>query len=124
VAIDLFTIFMEGGACTPEEIVQFLQRPKMRIHLEGQQWQLTRLEIRKPPGPSTVSWQLLARFDRERLYDQVWTVPMQKLRTEYGVSDVALAKTCRKLQIPVPGRGYGRSSVRANQSVVVLHFCR
>jgi hypothetical protein len=31
---------------------------------------------------------------------------MWKLAPEYGVSDVALARTCRKLQIPMPGRGY------------------
>jgi hypothetical protein len=31
---------------------------------------------------------------------------MQKLAKEYGVSDVALSKTCRKLLVPVPGRGF------------------
>ena len=34
---------------------------------------------------------------REELYEQVWTVPMQRLAQRYGISDVALAKTCRKL---------------------------
>ncbi len=45
---------------------------------------------------------------REELYELVWTVPMQRLAERYGVSDVALAKTCRKLVIPVPPRGYWR----------------
>ena len=31
---------------------------------------------------------------------------MWKLAPKYKVSDVALAKTCRKLKIPLPGRGY------------------
>jgi hypothetical protein len=31
---------------------------------------------------------------------------MWKLAPKYKVSDVALAKTCRKLEIPLPGRGY------------------
>jgi hypothetical protein len=45
---------------------------------------------------------------REDLYEQAWTVPMQRLAERYGISDVALAKTCRKLAIPVPPRGYWR----------------
>ena len=31
---------------------------------------------------------------------------MQTLAKKYGISDVGLAKTCRKLFIPLPGRGY------------------
>ncbi|MDT8068597.1 MAG: hypothetical protein ROO76_10585 [Terriglobia bacterium] len=31
---------------------------------------------------------------------------MTKVAERFGVSDVALAKTCRKLKVPVPGRGY------------------
>lgn len=45
-------------------------------------------------------------WDRESLYAEVWATPMWKLAKKYGISDVGLAKTCRKLSIPVPGRGY------------------
>lgn len=31
---------------------------------------------------------------------------MQTLAKKYGISDVGLAKTCRKMLIPLPGRGY------------------
>jgi hypothetical protein len=31
---------------------------------------------------------------------------MQRLALRFGISDVAIAKRCRKLNIPVPGRGY------------------
>lgn len=31
---------------------------------------------------------------------------MRTLARRYGISDVGLAKTCRKLRIPLPGRGY------------------
>ena len=31
---------------------------------------------------------------------------MRELATDFGISDVALAKRCRRLGIPVPGRGY------------------
>ena len=45
---------------------------------------------------------------RQALYDQVWSSPMTKLAKEYGISDVALAKICKKLNVPYPWRGYWR----------------
>lgn len=45
---------------------------------------------------------------RKALYDQVWSTPMARLSKEYGISDVALAKICKKLKVPYPGRGYWR----------------
>ncbi|NPD68289.1 hypothetical protein HN018_19280 [Lichenicola cladoniae] len=47
-----------------------------------------------------------ANVTREVLYEQVWSTPMLRLAKDYGVSSNALAKTCRKLAIPVPARGY------------------
>jgi hypothetical protein len=43
---------------------------------------------------------------RAELYQLVWTTPMSHLASEFGVSDVALAKTCKRWDIPRPGRGY------------------
>lgn len=43
---------------------------------------------------------------REELYEKVWSQPMTKTAKSYGLSDVGLAKICRKLNIPTPGRGY------------------
>lgn len=31
---------------------------------------------------------------------------MTELAQDFGLSDVALAKRCRKLAVPIPGRGY------------------
>ena len=45
-------------------------------------------------------------YERSRLYAEIWEAPMRDVAGSYGVSGVALAKTCRKLSIPVPGRGY------------------
>lgn len=45
-------------------------------------------------------------WNREELYAEVWSTPMCTLAKKYGISDVALAKTCRKLNVPLPGRGY------------------
>src|SRR5258708_4469613 len=46
------------------------------------------------------------KMTREELYEQVWKTPMQKLATKFGLSDVGLAKLCKRHHIPVPGRGY------------------
>lgn len=45
-------------------------------------------------------------FTRVELYELVWSQPMTTLSTEAGISNVALAKHCKKLNVPVPGRGY------------------
>ncbi len=45
---------------------------------------------------------------REELYEKVWTTPIVQLAREYGMSDVGLAKICKKLNIPRPGLGYWR----------------
>lgn len=43
---------------------------------------------------------------REELYEWVWTTPTQQLAERFGISDVALAKICKKLKVPKPPRGY------------------
>ncbi|TMJ49947.1 MAG: hypothetical protein E6G85_19800 [Alphaproteobacteria bacterium] len=43
---------------------------------------------------------------REELYQQVWSRPMTKVATEYGVTGTALKKTCSRHKIPTPERGY------------------
>lgn len=45
-------------------------------------------------------------WNREELYEEVWSAPVRKVAKKYGISDVGLAKVCRKLSIPLPGRGY------------------
>lgn len=43
---------------------------------------------------------------REELYEAVWTESVQSLAKALGISDVGLAKICKKLNVPRPGRGY------------------
>jgi hypothetical protein len=43
---------------------------------------------------------------REELYEIVWSSPMREAAKQFGISDVALAKTCRKAGIPIPPRGF------------------
>jgi hypothetical protein len=45
-------------------------------------------------------------LSREDLYELVWSKPIVELAKDFGISDVAFAKRCRKLGVPVPGRGY------------------
>ena len=43
---------------------------------------------------------------REELYEAVWGEPIRQLAGRYGLSDVGLAKICRRLNVPKPGLGY------------------
>ena len=43
---------------------------------------------------------------REQLYELVWSEPISKIGPRLGVSDVAIAKICKKLDVPRPPRGY------------------
>jgi hypothetical protein len=40
------------------------------------------------------------------LYRLVWEAPVSEVATRFGVSDVGLAKACRRANIPLPARGY------------------
>jgi hypothetical protein len=45
-------------------------------------------------------------ISRQELYDLVWSKPVVKIAKEFGISDVAIAKICKKMNIPKPGLGY------------------
>jgi len=61
-----------------------------------------------PPPPTKPTRAPLppSRYDRQRLYEEVWTEPTQQVAKRYGVSDVAITKACALLDIPKPPRGY------------------
>ena len=59
----------------------------------------------------------MEQYDREELYEKVWEKPMLKVAEEYGVSSVGLGKTCRKLCVPVPGRGHWAKLAHGHQGV-------
>jgi hypothetical protein len=46
------------------------------------------------------------RLSRRQLYDLVWSEPLRTLSIRFGISDVALKKTCQRASIPSPERGY------------------
>jgi hypothetical protein len=45
---------------------------------------------------------------RQQLYEMIWKEPTRTVAARLGISDVALAKICRKYHIPRPWRGYWR----------------
>jgi hypothetical protein len=54
---------------------------------------------------------------RNELYEAVWNRPIVQVAREYGISDVALKKICRKMAIPTPERGYWRRKERGYKVV-------
>lgn len=69
---------------------------------------------------------------RSELYEKVWASPMTKLAAELGISDVGLAKACRRHAVPAPPRGYWaklqagqkppRTPLPTPELDVVVHF--
>jgi hypothetical protein len=70
-------------------------------------------EIAVQDGQRTVP---LHYLKREALYGLVWTASVIEVAGRLGVSDVALAKLCRRADIPLPGRGFW-ARVDAGQQV-------
>ncbi len=60
---------------------------------------------------------MLLQYDRDELYQKVWERPLTKMAQEYGVSAVTLGKACRKLLVPVPGRGHWAKLVHGHDGV-------
>jgi hypothetical protein len=125
VIIEWLKIINETECATPDTLHSFLSTPYMKEHLAGKKWWLAHLKVKdfvfaKPllkdlakasrgRGPiriSSMSLQLGTRYNRAELYQKVWDKPVRIVAKEFGISDVALAKTCKKLFIPLPGRGY------------------
>jgi hypothetical protein len=64
-------------------------------------------KIRRPRKPRRVRLdQEPTTLTRKELHEEVWSTPMVKLGEKYGLSDVGIAKICRKHGIPRPPRGY------------------
>ena len=56
------------------------------------------------------------RYDREKLYQEVWTDPVTEVAKRYQMSDVNLRKICKKLDVPLPPAGYW-AKLRAGKEV-------
>jgi hypothetical protein len=45
-------------------------------------------------------------FERDKLYEEVWTEPVTRVAKRYSLSDVGLRKICQNLEVPLPPAGY------------------
>lgn len=104
---DLKTIMSRlkrSEVCAPETYQELIRTPSMQKRL------LTMRLVKKPVNEREKRRdelaRLMSRYDRAALYKQVWSQPVQKVAKSYGISGVRLGKVCRKLQVPVPPRGY------------------
>lgn len=72
-----------------------------------------------PPEPVQRFGQTYNVYDRETLYKEVWAMPVTEVSKRYHVSDVALHKVCKSLDIPTPPQGYW-AKLRAGKPVKCL----
>lgn len=106
-------------ACDEKVLRELLRTEKMRImlavverHRANAQRREKRVAVRAShseshsPAKPTPARFPPSRYDRRRLYEEVWSEPTQQVAKRYGVSDVAIAKACALLAIPKPPRGY------------------
>jgi hypothetical protein len=97
--------------CSPETYQELIRTPRIQERLIGlglmqkplNAREKRRQEIEKQRHEAA---RLMSRYDRAKLYEQVWSCPVREVATLYGISGVMLGKVCRKLQVPVPPRGY------------------
>ena len=57
---------------------------------------------------------------REELFRMVWSKPISHLQNELGVSNVSIAKACRRAKIPVPGSGYWQKPAESRPPTPLL----
>ena len=66
---------------------------------------------------------MVRTYSRNEFYELVWSKPMTQLAKEFGLSDVALHKICRKHEIPNPPPGWWAKKV-AGKDVQRKPLCR
>ena len=73
-------------------------------------------ETRNEPETIQQYGQTYNIYDRETLYQEVWAAPVTEVAKKYKVSDVAIHKVCKSLEIPTPPPGYW-AKLRAGKPV-------
>ena len=114
VTVEFVELLVRHQACDDATLHDLLRTPRMQQHLASCEQRLHRLGLtlaglRRPEtqrGIPPLSPHVLARYSRERLYDEVWLEPTEQVAARYGVSGAFLARVCRQMRIPKPPRGY------------------
>jgi hypothetical protein len=96
-----------------EKTVTKEENPSSPLHSDTMAHQDAEVPVaasQPPPAPASPPAQpekpKRVTYTREQLYEAVWSTPVTKLAAELGISDVGLAKTCRRLGVPRPPLGY------------------
>jgi hypothetical protein len=119
VTSELVELLMKHVACSQDVIHDLLRTSAMKTHLRPvvRKLRLLGFDVRsseqkaldKRQKEASLEWalhNLASKYDREEIYKEIWLEPIQHVAKKYNLSDVGLAKVCRKLNIPRPGRGY------------------
>lgn len=125
--------------CMPEELLlRIVNNVRVRKHFGFTPTQLReKLEKWQKPPPPRVPFILPQRtrleqapprlvvrqaktLTRHELYEQIWRKPAVKLGQEWGISDVAIAKICKRHNIPKPGRGFWAKKRNGHKVSAVL----
>lgn len=119
VTLELIEQMIKHEACSQDTLKSLLGTPAIKKHLTPASWKFARLgfdvrtteliEEEKRREEAHRQWilrDLMRRYDRQKIYDEIWSEPMQHVAKRYGMSDVGFAKICKKLKLPRPGLGY------------------
>lgn len=115
VTVEFADLLVSHGACDDVALHDLLRTPRMQQHLAPCEQRLLKVgltldgqrRLETPEsGTPLLSQHVLARYDREQLYNEVWSDPSEKVAARYRVSGVFLGRVCRQLKIPKPPRGY------------------
>jgi hypothetical protein len=58
------------------------------------------------------------RYERDKLYQEVWAEAVTTVAKRYGISDVGLRKVCKKLAVPLPPLGYWAKLAAGSKSTI------
>jgi hypothetical protein len=94
-------------ACTQVSIHKLLRTAAMKKHLSSvsrnsdcsdfMSGQVTKGEKKSSRRRSLANWalrELASKYNREEIYKEIWSEPMQRVAIRYGMSDVGLAEIC------------------------------
>ena len=120
VTLELIEQMIKHEACTQDTINNLLGTPAIKKHLTPVTRNFARLgfdvrtkeRIAEEKRQEEAHRQWILRescspgMTVEKIYEEIWSEPIQHVAKRYGMSDVGLAKVCKKLKIPRPGLGY------------------
>ena len=103
VTLEILKLFLQKQACTHETIGELLYPPRIREHLATHEWHFKRIGVdirtrqkkiedvkKENERKHRQAVYLSAEYDRLKLFEEVWSDPMQRLAKKYNLSNVGL----------------------------------